>query len=200
MGSNIEQILVDSTSFQASPDYRGRETLVLKAERCSAMLTNFFKAGTWARDLFIQAWFNEYSQPTLEYSVWSLELSEDDKQKLKENPHHVPKPRMPYSMTVPKFNLPLDWRIRSGGYLLMPIPPFLILSFSSRLQVLGPKKALLIVDCPDKIRFWLFSLRNGFSLDKPTCSIPNLQGRHYQLAVDEQTRLVALVITEAVCY
>ncbi|KAG8901723.1 hypothetical protein FRC00_005050 [Tulasnella sp. 408] len=129
----------------------------------------------WNSDFTLRAWYNQRSEPTFETSVWSLDLSEDDRQKLKENPLHVPNPRMPRSPTT--FNLPLGWRIR-------------------RLQILGSKKALLIVDCPDKIRLWVFPLRTGFSVDRATCSIPNVHGRKYEVAVDEQMRLVALVITE----
>ncbi|KAG9047676.1 hypothetical protein FS837_001752 [Tulasnella sp. UAMH 9824] len=129
----------------------------------------------WNSDFTLKAWYNQRTEPTFETSVWSLDLSEDDRQKLKENPLHVPNPKMPRSPTT--FNLPLGWRIR-------------------RLQILGSKKALLIVDCPDKIRLWVFPLRTGFSVDRPTCSIPNVQGRKYVIAVDEQMRLVALAITE----
>ncbi|KAG9022864.1 hypothetical protein FS837_006113, partial [Tulasnella sp. UAMH 9824] len=129
----------------------------------------------WYSDFTLKAWYNQRTEPTFETSVWSLDLSEDDRQKLKENPLHVPNPKMPRSPTT--FNLPLGWRIR-------------------RLQILGLKKALLIVDCPDKIRLWVFPLQTGFSVDRPTCSIPNVQGRKYVIAVDEQMRLVALAITE----
>ncbi|KAG8897412.1 hypothetical protein FRC00_004306, partial [Tulasnella sp. 408] len=115
------------------------------------------------------------SDPTFETSVWSLDISEHDRQRLKENHLHIPTPRMPRSPTT--FSLPLAWRIR-------------------RLQVLGSTKALLMVDCPDKTRLWVFPLRTGFSVDRPTCSIPNAHGRKYVIAVDEQVRLVALVITE----
>lgn len=66
------------------------------------------------------------------------------------------------------------------------------------MQIIGQKKALLIVDCPDKIRLWLFSLQTGFSIDHPQSSIPNSTGRKYVVAVDEQTRLVALAMTEPV--
>ncbi|KAG8899893.1 hypothetical protein FRC00_000733 [Tulasnella sp. 408] len=130
---------------------------------------------SWNFDFTLRAWYSQRSDPTFETSVWSLDLSEDDRQKFKENPLHVPNPRMPRSPTT--FTLPLSWRIR-------------------RLQILGSKKALLIVDCPDKIRLWLFPLRTGFSVDRPTCSIPNVHGRKYVVAVDEQMRLVALVITK----
>ncbi|KAG8962040.1 hypothetical protein FRC05_005627 [Tulasnella sp. 425] len=115
------------------------------------------------------------SEPSLETSIWALDLSEDDVQKLKENPSHMPTPRMPRSAT--NFRLPLNWRIR-------------------QLQIVGQKKALLIVDCPDRIRLWLFSLRTGFAVDHPLCSIPNVAGRQYVVAVDERTRLVALAMTD----
>ncbi|KAG8938850.1 hypothetical protein FRC04_007415 [Tulasnella sp. 424] len=126
-------------------------------------------------DFILRASCSWRSDPSLKTSVWALELSEDDIQKLKENSSHVPTPRMPRSAT--ELKLPLEWRIR-------------------RLQIVGKKKALLIVDCPDKIRLWLFSLRTGFSIGHPQCSIPNIAGRQYVVAVDEQTRLVALAITE----
>ncbi|KAG9024238.1 hypothetical protein FS837_005439, partial [Tulasnella sp. UAMH 9824] len=129
----------------------------------------------WNGDFALKAWYNQRTEPTFETSVWSLDLSEDDRQRLKENGLHIPTPRMPRSPTT--FNLPLGWRIR-------------------RLQILGSKQALLIVDCPDKIRLWVFPLRTGFSVDRPTCSIPNVHGRKYVVAVDEQMRLVALAITE----
>ncbi|KAG8949929.1 hypothetical protein FRC04_008232 [Tulasnella sp. 424] len=129
----------------------------------------------WGSEFVLQASYSWRSEPSLETSVWALDLSEDDRQKLKENPSHVPTPRMPRSAT--KFSLPLEWRIR-------------------RLQILGQKKALLIVDCPDKIRLWLFSLQTGFSTDRPTCNIPNVPGRQYVVAVDQHTRLVALAMTE----
>ncbi|KIO18763.1 hypothetical protein M407DRAFT_224787 [Tulasnella calospora MUT 4182] len=129
----------------------------------------------WQSDFLLKASYNQRSDPSFETSVWSLDLSEDDRQKLKENPLHVPNPRMPRSAT--KFDLPMGWRIR-------------------RIQILGSKKALLVVDCPDRIRLWVFPLRTGFSVDRPTCSIPNVPGRKYVVAVDEQMRLVALAITE----
>ncbi|KAG8926003.1 hypothetical protein FRC01_009457, partial [Tulasnella sp. 417] len=133
------------------------------------------KPAKYWHDFVLKAYYNQRSDPSFETSVWSLDLSEDDRQKLKENPLHVPNPRMPRSAT--KFELPMGWRIR-------------------RLQILGSKKALLVVDCGDKIRLWVFPLRTGFSVDRPTCSIPNVEGRKYVVAVDEQMRLVALAITE----
>ncbi|KAG8930696.1 hypothetical protein FRC01_002390, partial [Tulasnella sp. 417] len=111
---------------------------------------------SWNSDFVLKAWYNQRSDPSYETSVWTLDLSEDDKLKLKENPLHIPAPKMPRSAT--KFELPVGWRIR--------------------------------------IRLWVFSLATGFSIDRPTCSIPTASGRKYAVAVDEQMRLVALAITE----
>ncbi|KAG9001922.1 hypothetical protein FRB90_011463 [Tulasnella sp. 427] len=133
------------------------------------------KLGYGLGDFNLRASYSLRSEPYCEISTWVLDLSEDDIQKLKENPSHVPTPRMPRSGAP--FPLPCDWRIR-------------------RLQIFGQKRALLVVDCPDKIRMWLFSLQTGFSADRPTCSIPNVAGRKYQVAADEQTRIVALAMTE----
>lgn len=153
---------------------------------------------SWRTDFALKSSYNQRSEPSFETSVWPLDLSEDDRQKLKENPLYIPNPRMPRSATT--FDLPIEWRIRSVSIAFGHNTRRSHAILSSRLQILGPKKVLLIVDCPDKIRLWLFPLRTGFSIDRPTCSIPNVHGRKYVIAVDEQMRLVALALTEPVSW
>ncbi|KAG8930699.1 hypothetical protein FRC01_002393 [Tulasnella sp. 417] len=61
-------------------------------------------------------------------------------------------------------------------------------------QLLTPDKCLLIVDTPTKSLIWLFSHDSSFRLDRATYELSPLWDRECAIAVDEQTRVIALVI------
>jgi len=68
----------------------------------------------------------------------------------------------------------------------------------SHAQLLSTNKCLLVADGPSGLGIWLFALHAGFSLQNPTRTIASAPGRRFELAVDEQRKVVAFVIMEPV--
>ncbi|KAG9001403.1 hypothetical protein FRB90_011631, partial [Tulasnella sp. 427] len=124
------------------------------------------KASTWI-----------HLEPTIKGRLWVLQLGEDDKQRIRDDPAFIPTPRIP---PTPQFEmqLPLNWNIR----------------YRSRVQMLGPKKCLLVIDGPDKTRIWIFSPHAGFNMNAPTYHVPSVPDRKCVIAVEEQKKILAFVM------
>lgn len=65
-------------------------------------------------------------------------------------------------------------------------------------QMLTSERCLLIVDTPEKSLIWLFSRDVNFRHDRPTYEISSLWDQECAVAVDEQTRVIALVVMGSV--
>ncbi|KAG8930698.1 hypothetical protein FRC01_002392 [Tulasnella sp. 417] len=131
----------------------------------------------WAssNEVEIKASTRQRLEPTITVGLWILDLPEDDKQRVRDDPGFVPIPRIPQRPQLEQ-QIPLNWNVR-------------------RVQMLGPKKCLLVIDGPDKTRIWIFSPHAGLNLDAPNYHIASLSDRKYVIAVDEQKKLLAFVIT-----
>lgn len=58
----------------------------------------------------IKSYTQRRLEAQMERHIWTLDLTEDDKQKLREDARHVPTPRLPRQPAV-SFSTPLDWNI-----------------------------------------------------------------------------------------
>ncbi|KAG9030022.1 hypothetical protein FS837_003379, partial [Tulasnella sp. UAMH 9824] len=98
----------------------------------------------------------------------------------------------------------LEFSVRAGKRLeltpvgrtqIFPLEHRIYSSWRIRLvQMLTSERCLLIVDTPEKSIIWLFSRDVSFRHDRPTYEISSLWDQECAVAVDEQTRVIALVI------
>ncbi|KAG8903433.1 hypothetical protein FRB99_003282 [Tulasnella sp. 403] len=127
----------------------------------------------------VRGFYQYETEAEVQHRLWALETPEHDMLRLRENQKHRLKPRV-LSQPMSTCSLPLTWNLR-------------------HIQVLtnGSRKHLLfIIDLPDSVGIWLLPLLGDVSLDKPTRIIPNMKDRRYTLACDEQSRLLAMVISD----
>ncbi|KAG8994929.1 hypothetical protein FRB90_000300 [Tulasnella sp. 427] len=128
----------------------------------------------WSSDIEMKASTRQHLEPNIAVGIWVLDLGEDDTQRIRDDPTFIPVPRIPQRVQFEK-QLPLNWVIR-------------------RVQMLGPKKCLLVIDGPEKTRIWIFSPHAGFNIDAPTYHLPLVPNRKYVVAVDEQKRVLAFIM------
>ncbi|KAG8901724.1 hypothetical protein FRC00_005051 [Tulasnella sp. 408] len=122
----------------------------------------------------IKALTRRRTDPTIGLSLWTLDLPEDDKRRLHDDPSYVPAPRIPQWPPLEQ-PIPLNWEVR-------------------RVQMIGPRRCLLVIDTPGKTRIWIFSPQSGPKLEAPTYQIALPAERKYVIAVDEQKRVLAFVV------
>ncbi|KAG8900599.1 hypothetical protein FRB99_005954 [Tulasnella sp. 403] len=187
-----EQALKDQsrhfTSARASQEmgdlkakYRGLFETALNSNSVQPplTLTSVVKSGSYSYYVHVKGYYRQQTTAECRHQIWALDTPEDDKLKLRESRQHVPKPRVS-STPIATCSLPLDWSIR-------------------HLQVLinGPRKhVLLVVDRTDSVGIYLFPFFDRFASEKAIRQIPNMKNRRYQVACDEQRRLLAIVISD----
>ncbi|KIO19084.1 hypothetical protein M407DRAFT_44020, partial [Tulasnella calospora MUT 4182] len=161
--------------LEAFAKYR-REVQSALAGNKAGMLTSFFSYLDWtySHEVEIRASTRQHLDPTITIGLWILGLPEGDEQRVRDDPGFVPSPRIPPRPQLEQ-QIPLTWNVR-------------------RVQMLGPKKCLLVTDAPDKTRIWIFSPHAGLNLDAPNYHIASLSDKEYVIAVDEQKKLLAFVI------
>lgn len=134
----------------------------------------------------------------MEHHIWQLDLTEDDRRHIQEDPTHLPIPKVDRRPAM-SFAIPIDWKIRCVLVRKSLVVPNCNHITYRHMQALGTSKYLMAIANHHGLQFWLFSPGGGFSGSHPTKTIPaaNLGG-DYTIAVDEQTRLVALTIASPV--
>ncbi|KAG8989467.1 hypothetical protein FRB94_014374 [Tulasnella sp. JGI-2019a] len=142
--------------------------LVPQGSKSDFVLLSAQKTG---HEIAVRGYPIDHSLPLIEYTLWPLELTENDNQELLENPQHIPAPQTPHHPT--RFELPVDNQIR-------------------HVQLLRSESLLLVVDTLTETLVWL-GPQYKISALQPIKRLT--LGHQYIVAVDEKIRLVAFVKT-----
>ncbi|KAG8903436.1 hypothetical protein FRB99_003285 [Tulasnella sp. 403] len=155
-----------------------QEAIISNSKQPSLVISSVKKSKSHSKSIDVRGYNQHKTAPRVQHRLWVLETPEYDTLR-GGNQRPQPKPRV-FSQPVSTCSLPLTWNLRH------------IQMFNNRSR----KHVLLVIDQPDSVGIWLFSLVDGPSFDKPTKTIPNMKNRRYTLACDEQSRLLAMVISD----